>query len=101
MRFSTITSLIAATSFALTAVAAPSPYPSTDLVEKDLQARATCSGAYNGNTPDKRGPGVVYTCSQVSWVIFSYVCYVGTGPTYCCSGDLQQTSAGPMVGGCF
>ncbi|KAL0569329.1 hypothetical protein V5O48_012635 [Marasmius crinis-equi] len=74
--------------------AAPSPAP-------EIEARANCDYAYNGNSPTKRGPGVLYSCSRTSFVVTSYVCYVGSGPTYCCSGDLVSTSAGPMVGGCF
>ncbi|KAJ8087778.1 hypothetical protein PM082_006615 [Marasmius tenuissimus] len=91
----------------LNAIAAPSPNPEAapalaELVEKDtLVARATCNNAYNGNTPSRRGPGVIYNCSKVSWTVFSFVCYVGSGPSYCCSGIPQRTSAGTMVGGCF
>jgi hypothetical protein len=62
MKFFT-SSLIAAACLALSVGAAPS-----GLVEKDLEARATCNYAYNGNTPDKRGPGQTYGCSKVSWV---------------------------------
>ncbi|KAL0063559.1 hypothetical protein AAF712_009568 [Marasmius tenuissimus] len=47
------------------AIAAPSPNPEAapalaELVEKDtLVARATCNNAYSGNTPSRRGPGVI------------------------------------------
>ncbi|KAG7087797.1 hypothetical protein E1B28_013738 [Marasmius oreades] len=100
MKFSTVSSLIAATCLALSVGAAPSANPS-ELVERDLEARASCSYAYNGSTG--RGAGTLYSCSSVSWVISSYVCYVSSssGGNWCCSGNLVQTSAGPMVGGCF
>ncbi|KAF9042753.1 hypothetical protein BDZ89DRAFT_1059640 [Hymenopellis radicata] len=57
-------------------------------------AQATCNTAYNG-------PGQTFSCSKVSWVQTSYVCYVGSGATYCCSGTAVSTSAGLMVGGCL
>ncbi|KAG7087800.1 hypothetical protein E1B28_013741 [Marasmius oreades] len=100
MKFSAVSSLIATACLALSVGAAPSANPS-ELVEKDLEARASCSYAYNGSTG--RGPGTRYSCSSVSWVQFSYVCYVSstTSGSWCCSGNLVQTSAGPMVGGCF
>ncbi|KAK1224483.1 hypothetical protein PQX77_012596 [Marasmius sp. AFHP31] len=98
MKFSTSLIIVALASFA---AAAPSA-----LVEKDtIEARANCDWAYNGNTPTKRGPGVLYSCSKTSFasqVVTSYVCYVsGTSGPYCCSGNLVQTSDGPMVGGCY
>ncbi|KAK1217747.1 hypothetical protein PQX77_019589 [Marasmius sp. AFHP31] len=83
---------------ALNAIAAPSPNPEAapvpaELVEKDtLEARAMCNYAYNGNTPNHLGPGQTYNCRKVSWVQSSYVCYVGSGPTYCCSGTPSSTS---------
>lgn len=27
-----------------------------------------CDDAYNGYTPDRRGPGQTYSCSDVDWV---------------------------------
>ncbi|KAJ8087779.1 hypothetical protein PM082_006616 [Marasmius tenuissimus] len=98
---------VTAAALVLNAIAAPSPNPEAaptpaELVEKDtLEARATCDYAYNGNTPSGRGPGQTYNCRKVSWVQSSYVCYVGSGSTYCCSGTPSSTSAGTMVGGCF
>ena len=55
-----ITRLIALASLALAVSAAPSP--AADAVA------ATCNNAYNGLSPTKLGPGVVYTCSKVSYV---------------------------------
>ncbi|KAE9394268.1 hypothetical protein BT96DRAFT_195487 [Gymnopus androsaceus JB14] len=69
----------------------------------------TCSDAYNGNTSNNRGPGVVYSCTSVTFVLFSDVCegaspgsVVGR-PAYCCSGNLIPASPGEpaAVGGCF
>ncbi|KAJ3506695.1 hypothetical protein NLJ89_g6729 [Agrocybe chaxingu] len=87
------TRILTIASLAVAAMAAPAPEPEAlDAVE--LVERATCNTAYGG-------AGTTYTCRKVSWVITSYVCYVGSGPTYCCSGNLVSTSDGPMVGGCF
>ncbi|KIY72256.1 hypothetical protein CYLTODRAFT_418038 [Cylindrobasidium torrendii FP15055 ss-10] len=61
----------------------------------------SCDNAYNGNTPSRRGPGIIYNCRKTSYVQTSYVCYEGAGPRYCCSGTEVYTSDGYMVGGCF
>ncbi|KAJ8087780.1 hypothetical protein PM082_006617 [Marasmius tenuissimus] len=95
------------TALVLSVRAAPSLSPEADptsgeLVKKDTpEARPACNYAYNLRAPNHRGPGLLYTCRAAPFSLSSYDCYLGSGPTYCCSGILQAGGPGTKTGGCF